>query len=74
MTEHDETVLTVAKDLLTKGDPEIEIGEKVVSRVKICLELKKLFPDRKILTTLFGYKVKFSGSRVIVMNRNANAI
>lgn len=74
MTKHDQTVLTVAKDLLTKGDPEIEIGEKVKSRVKICLKLKELFPDKKIMTTVFGYKVRFSGGRVVVMQRSADAI
>lgn len=67
MTQHDKTVLTVAKDLLTKGDPEIEIGEKVKDRVKICFKLKKLFPKSKIFTYLSGYKVEFLGGRTVAI-------
>ena len=59
MNEHDKTVLTIAKDLLQKGSTEIEIGEKVKTKVKICLELKKLFPKSKIFTKVNNYKVEF---------------
>lgn len=59
MNEHDKTVLTIAKDLLQKGSTEIEIGEKVKMRMKICLKLKELFPESKIFTKVNNYKVEF---------------
>ena len=67
MTQYDKTVLTVAKDLLKKGSEEIEIGEKVKDRVKICFKLKRLFPKSKIFTYLSGHKVKFLGGRSVAI-------
>lgn len=67
MTQHDKTVLTVAKDLLAKGSKEIEIGEKVKDRVRICFKLKKLFPKRRIFTYLSNYKVEFLGGRTVAI-------
>ena len=65
MTEHDKTVLSVAKKHLVDGWKGITVGDRVVDRVKICLRLKKLFPKSKIRTYLSGHKVEFLGGRMV---------
>ena len=65
MTEHDKTVLKVAKNLLTKGADKVVVGDRVVDRVKICFKLKNLFPKCRIRTFLSGYKVEFLGGRTV---------
>ena len=48
MTEHDKAVLSICRNFLKKGEKEIEIGQKVVSRKRIVTQLKREFPNRRI--------------------------
>lgn len=54
MTEHDKAVLSICRNFLEKGEKEIQIGQKVVSRRKIVGQLKKEFPNRQI--SIYGAK------------------
>jgi len=54
MTEHDKVVLNICRNFLKKGEKEIQIGQKVVSRRKIVTQLKKEYPTRQI--SIYGEK------------------